>query len=65
MNDSLIDRLMASDNKFIQKFIDSIEFYDDEEVDGNINQPMSEDKTRLLVRTRMLEALQKLDKIKV
>lgn len=64
LNDSLVDRLMASDNRYIQKFIDSIEFYDDEEVDGAIDRPISEEKTRLLVRTRMLDALQKLEKIK-
>ena len=65
VDSNLVDRILASDNKYVQKFIDSIEFYDDDEVDEEaLDKPVTEDETRLLVRERLLEALSKLEKIK-
>jgi GNAT superfamily N-acetyltransferase len=57
-SEEVIARIFESDNPFIRKFIDSIEFYD-EEVEGD--QP-SEEANTILILKALSEALRKIDK---
>ena len=61
VDESLVDRVLASGNKYVQKFIDSIEFYDDIDEEDLVGD--SAEKTRLLVRSRVFDALKKIEKI--
>ena len=64
MNEILIDKVISSDNKFVKKFINSIEFFDDEEVgEGDDPRTLTKGEMDQLVRERVEEAMRKLQKL--
>jgi hypothetical protein len=71
INDELVNRIATSDNIYVRKFIESIEFYDDEEEDqtdnttGDVpaNRKLSQEEMRAIIHKTVEEALTKLDKI--
>ena len=58
---SLVNEIIHSGNKFVNNFIDKIEFYDDEETDEPV--PLSEDKSVKLINESIQGALLKLEKV--
>ena len=64
VNEILIDKVISSDNKFVKKFINSIEFFDDEEVgEGDDPRTLTKGEMDQLVRERVEEAMRKLQKL--
>jgi hypothetical protein len=68
IDDSLIASVMNADNKYVRKFISTIEFFDDDEGE-NTDGPSAEDKKlsdeemNQLIREKLEEALLKLEKV--
>jgi hypothetical protein len=60
---SLIDEALASDNKFVRKFIDSIEFYDDSDETEEEQKPIDKEATESLTRDRLSQAFTKLQRV--
>lgn len=71
IDDELINRIATSDNKYVKKFIESIEFYEDEEGDqadnttGDvpIERKLTDEQMRSIIHENIEEALTKLEKI--
>jgi hypothetical protein len=58
-----VTALMTSRNKFVQAFIDSIEFYDDQDENEEVQAPLSAQDTDALVRDRLAASIRKISKI--
>ena len=72
VDEGMIDRIASSGNKFVKKFIDSIEFYDDEEEPEGVDnttgdapppREMSLEQKNSIIHDRLAEALQKVERI--
>jgi len=67
IDDTLITKIMNSDNKFVQKFVSSIEFYDEDENnnDGIADEgkKLSQEEMDVLIKEKLEEALLKLEKV--
>ena len=58
-----VGELLQTNSEYVQRFLDSIEFYDDNEDDSNETGVMTSTKTETLIRERLGEAVLKLKRI--
>ena len=64
VDERVIDSVINSGNHYVKKFIDSIEFYADNEDEGAVQQTgLSEEESAQLIREKVEEALLKLEKL--
>jgi GNAT superfamily N-acetyltransferase len=60
MDSQLIEKILLSGNRYVQKFIDSIEFYDDGAMGENDEPALDKTAADALVRERLSQTLRKL-----
>lgn len=63
ISEGVVDRVISSGNEFVMKFINSIEFFDEEELEGKEAKPLSDEARGQLIRNKVHEALLKLEKV--
>lgn len=63
VNSQLVEKVLISGNRYVQKFIDSIEFYDDAVGDENDASTIDKAAADALVRERLSQALRKLERV--
>lgn len=63
LDPQLIEKILLSGNRFVKKFKDSIEFYDDGAMDENDEPVLDKTAADALVRERLSKALRKLERV--